>query len=427
MNRKTRVIPIFSKPSIISTVLIFTFATLLTACTLTPPSQQEIREAEFIPQPSETSTPAPTSTATPTQTATSAPFYQVNEPDGPFSPQQEALINSPSAIKQIARIKRWLDYWIKFDNRPFAQDSIELNLLPTFDNVLEPTEVAMFLYAGGEGYGGKIFTSPLGDGVFAEFPPEYDGGEIETGFGPLELSAGAEGQVLSVQDGIPVRRDAKGQIVEKLDMVKGLWIKVEKYSIDLEKLHTMPSSYEDVVANPEKYQQSPDFFGDTKKAMEWWNNVLIPAMGDPRELEPNILGVAFMNRENRFDINSMGYEKALLSDYPSFYFFHGNELFLVPILALKDGNGITSSAFAVILYASNDGYIGNEGLAAVKNMAEGKKILNVVGIKNPGPFNLPDSVKSFIEGDYNWNGLEEYAMTGAGYLIGVGAITTILN
>jgi len=33
----------------------------------------------------------------------------------------------------------------------------------------------------------------------------------------------------------------------------------EKYSIDLEKFYTMPPSYEDVVANPEKYQEAPDF------------------------------------------------------------------------------------------------------------------------------------------------------------------------
>ena len=201
----------------------------------------------------------------------------------------------------------------------------------------------------------------------------------------------------------------------------------EKYPIDVEKLHTMPSSYEDVVANPEKYQQSPDFFGDTKKAMEWWNNVLIPAMGDQRELEPNVFGKALTQTDSRFDLTSMGYEEALLSDYPSFYFFHDNELFLVPIFTSQYDNGNIGGTFAVILYVSNDGYIGNEGLAAIKNMAEGKKILNIVGIKNPGPFNLPDSVKSFIEGDYNWDGLEEYAMTGIGYLIGVGAITTISN
>jgi len=71
---------------------------------------------------------------------------------------------------------------------------------------------------------------------------------------------------------------------------------IKNYSIDLEKFYTMPSSYEDVVANPEKYQEAPDFFGETEVAMKWWEETLIPALGEQKEITPNVFGGAWLDR-----------------------------------------------------------------------------------------------------------------------------------
>jgi|GEM_PF-2612192 hypothetical protein len=204
----------------------------------------------------------------------------------------------------------------------------------------------------------------------------------------------------------------------------------EKYSIDLEKFYTMPSSYEDVVANPEKYQEAPDFFGETEVAMKWWEEILIPALGEQRELTPNVFGGAWLNDEARFDYLAWSREHALLSDYPAFYFKHDNKIYLVPVFTFADDDSMRhGGTFAFILYESqNDGYITGAGLEEIKNIYEGRRILYSTGVKSPG-FTLPDEVKNFVMSEYNWAGVEEYGYIAGTehFYIGVGAIKTILD
>jgi len=206
---------------------------------------------------------------------------------------------------------------------------------------------------------------------------------------------------------------------------------IKNYSIDLEKFYTMPSSYEDVVANPEKYQEAPDFFGETEVAMKWWEETLIPALGEQKELTPNVFGGAWMDREERFDYWSRSSEHALLSDYPAFYFKHDNEIYLVPVFTFAvDDSMRHGGTFAFILYESqNDGYITGAGLEEIKNIYEGKRIISTIGVKTPEPYTLPDEVKIFVMSEYNWAGVEEYGYIAGTehFYIGVGAIMTILD
>ena len=110
-----------------------------------------------------------------------------------------------------------------FDSRPFDPTSVQLKWKYIYDSN-NPTSVLVMLEAGGE-YNGRLFMGPIGaDGKFAEFPPEVSGTDIGVGYGPLELTAGADGQILSVDsDGVPVRRDGNGNIVEKLNMKTKQW------------------------------------------------------------------------------------------------------------------------------------------------------------------------------------------------------------
>ena len=204
----------------------------------------------------------------------------------------------------------------------------------------------------------------------------------------------------------------------------------EKYSIDLEKFYTMPSSYEDVVANPEKYQEAPDFFGETEVAMKWWEETLIPALGEQKELTPNVYGGAWLNSEYRFDYSARTREHALLSDYPAFYFKHDNKIYLVPVFTFADNEPMVhAGTFAFILYESqNDGYIFGAGLGEIKNIYEGKRIQYTIGIKKLG-FTLPYEVENFVMSEYNWAGVDEYGRIAGTehFYIGVGAIETILD
>jgi len=174
------------------------------------------------------------------------PTYAVEAAGGPYTEVQLALNNSGSAINQKAIIERWLAYWANFDNRPFDPTSVQLKWKYIYDSN-NPTSVLVMLEAGGE-YNGRLFMGPIGaDGKFAEFPPEVSGTDIGVGYGPLELTAGADGQILSVDsDGVPVRRDGNGNIVEKLNMKTKQWevidIKTERERVIVNQINNFLSS-----------------------------------------------------------------------------------------------------------------------------------------------------------------------------------------
>jgi len=199
---------------------------LASACTrvlpTTPMATDAVRPTEQANLP--TTGPEDTIEPTPTPAIQITPTYSVEAAGGQYTETQLALNNSESAIKQKAVIERWLEYWGNFNNRPFDPETVELKWKYIYDDPNNPTNVFLMLEAGGE-YNGRLFTVPIGaDGKFVDFPPEVSGQDIQPGFGPLELSAGGEGMWLSVnENGIPVRRDGTGTIVQTLNMETRQW------------------------------------------------------------------------------------------------------------------------------------------------------------------------------------------------------------
>jgi len=166
----------------------------------------------------------PQTTATEAAPVVTPTTYAVEASGGEYTEQQLALNNSESAIQQKVVIERWLEYWGNFNNRPFDPETVELKWKYIYDDPNNPTDVFLMLEALGT-YDGRTFVPPIGaDGKFAEYPPDVSGDNIEPGFGPLELSAGADGQWLSVENGIPVRRNSAGEIVERLNMETKQWV-----------------------------------------------------------------------------------------------------------------------------------------------------------------------------------------------------------
>ena len=190
-------------------------------------------------------TPAPTTAPIAEPTATPV-VYRVNDSADSYTPAQEMLNNAESTIAQKTRFERWLDYWVHANNRPFNLENTELKWKYIYDDPDNPTQVFLMLEAGGE-YNGRLFTVPIGaDGKFAEFPPKVSGDNIELGFGPLELSAGGEGMWLSVENGIPVRRDGTGTVVQTLNMETRQWevvdINAERERIIVNRINEFLSS-----------------------------------------------------------------------------------------------------------------------------------------------------------------------------------------
>ena len=213
-----------------------------------------------------TATEIPTQTPEPTITPTPEPRYVVKESEEVFTTAQEIMNQSEEAIVQQDRIQRWLDYWIKFDNRPFAEDSADIHWKYIYDNAKNPKEVLVLLEVGGE-YNNKLFTVPMNENGFVDFPPTVVGSTIEAGLGPLEIDSNKDGTFLSVKDGVPVRINSEGKVVERL--IQAQWEAVEKYPIDLEKLHNFPESYEYMVKNLDEFVEAPDPLEDLGAFREW--------------------------------------------------------------------------------------------------------------------------------------------------------------
>ncbi len=187
--------------------------------TNTPESPTEANYKELTRTVENPATEAVTLTPEPT------PVYEVQASGGEYNPSQETINESESAMAQKDRIQGWLDYWINFENRPFAWESTELHWKYIYDNPDEPKEVMVVLEALGE-YEGRMFTSPLGEDGFALYPPEITAETdnfIQPGYGPLELSSGSEDLWLSIKAGVPLRKNVDGEVVGRLDMKTGQW------------------------------------------------------------------------------------------------------------------------------------------------------------------------------------------------------------
>lgn len=189
----------------------------------------------------QTSTSVPSLTPEPTKTPTRTPTpkptkYYIGTASGQYTQAQLAINGSKSAKDQKTRFENWgNNFWIKFDNRPFAPESTELFWKYIYDDPNNPKEVIVVVEAGGE-YQNKLFTVPIKGGKFMEYPPKVKGDGIPEGFGPLEISAGGEGNWLSVENGNLVRKNDQGVVVEKLNMETATWEEVKQLTPEQIKL-----------------------------------------------------------------------------------------------------------------------------------------------------------------------------------------------
>lgn len=177
------------------------------ATSVLPPQKSPESAAPTVPQPSPTATKealAPT------------PTYTVEASGGTYTTAQDKLNKSPEALSQQQRLQRWLDYWVQFDNRPFALDSADIHWKYIYDNAKNPKEVMTLLEVSGPDYQNKLFTVPMNEEGFVDYPPTVTGKYIQPGLGPLEINPHKDNTILSVDQGTLVRLDSQGKIVERL-------------------------------------------------------------------------------------------------------------------------------------------------------------------------------------------------------------------
>jgi len=181
------------------------------ATSVLPPQKSPESAAPTVPQPSPTATK---------EASAPTPTYTVEASGGTYTTAQDKLNKSPEALSQQQRLQRWLDYWVKFDNRPFALNSTDIHWKYIYDNAKNPTEVMTLLEVSGPDYQNKLFTVPMNEEGFVDYPPTVTGKYIQPGLGPLEINPHKDNTILSVDQGTLVRLDSQGKIVERLSQAR---------------------------------------------------------------------------------------------------------------------------------------------------------------------------------------------------------------
>ena len=308
-------------------------------------------------------TPTPETTET---MINPTPTYTVEASGEEFTLAQDELNQSEEALVQQDSIQRWLDYWIKFDDRPFAEDSVDIHWKYIYDNVKNPKEVWVLLEVGGE-CNNKLFTVPMNENGFVDFPPEVVGSNIEAGLGPLEIDSNKDGTFLSVRDGVPVRINSEGEVVERL--IQAQWESVEKYPIDLEKLHNFPESYEYMVENLDEFVEAPDPLEDLE-AFEEWVGELEGIVGEAEERELNYRGDCGFEPDY-YVATAFLFPNKLEGKPEMAYFKHKGEIFPMTGINVFSRDGGFVRTMMVILY---NGIGSPEGREVISTLASGGKI-----------------------------------------------------
>lgn len=147
---------------------------------------------------------------------------------------------------------------------------------------------------------------------------------------------------------------------------------VEKYPIDLEKLHNFPQSYEYLVAHPEEFVEAPNPLEDINIFNQWWNEKLVPILGDRSEREKNMIMRGGGVLGDFFDIKNSEDQAMPLQGQPEMLFFkHEGVTYPIAIINVAYESDIaTNFTMAIILVNEN---VSKEREALVP-LANGEKI-----------------------------------------------------
>lgn len=151
------------------------------------------------------------------------------------------------------------------------------------------------------------------------------------------------------------------------------------YEIDMEKLQNFPKSAQEVIDNPEKFQQAPDGVADPQALLDWYYNKFVPIMGDETKLTPNLKISNRVTFSDIINVNIIPEDRQQMMGNPDFFYFkHGDKLYVVPVLTLIDSRGYNYETFALILSDSSvlDSLINNTNKISQINMFASEKDYN---------------------------------------------------
>lgn len=165
---------------------------------------------------------------------------------------------------------------------------------------------------------------------------------------------------------------------------------VEKYPIDLEKLHNFPESYEYLVAHPEEFVEAPNPLEDIEFFNQWWNEKFIPILGDRSEREKNMIMGGGGVLGDFYDImGPIDGEKPLQGQPEMLFFEHKGVTYPIAIINVGyEEDPHANFTMAIILIKEDE-------FKAIESLNNGDKI-NMMRIYIMEKSNLPEVFKELI-------------------------------
>lgn len=165
------------------------------------------------------------------------------------------------------------------------------------------------------------------------------------------------------------------------------------YEIDMEKLQNFPKSAQEVISNPEKFQQAPDGVADPQALLDWYYNKLVPMMGDQTKLMPNLKISNMVEDSDIINVNIVPEHRQQMMGNPDFFYFkHGQELYMMPVLTLVDSRGYNYGTYALILSDSSV-------LDSLINKTNKISQINMVASENA--YGITDDQNKMVNGGIN--------------------------
>jgi hypothetical protein len=176
---------------------------------------------------------------------------------------------------------------------------------------------------------------------------------------------------------------------------------VEKYPIDLEKLRNFPQSYEYLVAHPEEFVEAPNPLEDIDVFNQWWNEKLIPILGDRSEREKNMIMRGGGVLGDFFDIKNSEDQAMPLQGQPELVFFvHEGVTYPIAIINVAyEEDPHANFTMAIILVDENV-----KELESLVSLANGEKIrlMRIYLKKDPKYPGISDDLLDVgIKGDFS--------------------------
>jgi hypothetical protein len=191
---------------------------------------------------------------------------------------------------------------------------------------------------------------------------------------------------------------------------------LERFAIDLEKVHRVPQNMEDLRNNPSKFQELPNPLTDLAYFWEKYDELCSQLADiknrDYSKMQVNYQITSISGGEGVYLMMGAG---EMQMSQPLFFFFRNGDTFYPAYIILSERDGYLTKPFTVILFDhKGDGDFSNVN-STVAKIAEGGYKLKAYGVRTEPAYMFPNVVDSLISQGFSGGyGSEEHFGIGFG-------------